>query len=99
MEHLALGKHILVEETNQDKMSEGGIYLADGTTQADSMRCRVVSVSEELVRANSEKGLIFPIEVGSVIYKAYHIGTPITTKDNKKLWAVHVDNLLSVEIE
>lgn len=100
MKHLAIGNHILVEEIKKDKLSAGGIYLSDGTVSADSMRCVVISISEQILENREQRGNshCYPVNVGDVIYKAFHIGTPITTEDGKKIWALHKDNILSVEV-
>lgn len=100
MKHLAIGNHILVEEVKKDKLTDGGIYIGSGTVSADSMRCVVISVSEQILESREMRGNkhYFPVKIGDVIYKAFHIGTPITTVDGKKIWALHVDNILSVEV-
>ena len=98
MEHLALGKYILVELASDEKVSKGGILLPDDQVQADCRRSRIVSVSEDLIEMYSHKNHDFPLKVGDIVYHAFHIGTPITTYDDKKLTAVHIDNVLSVEI-
>lgn len=100
MKHLAVGNHILVEEVNKENLTEGGIYVGAGTVSADSMRCVVISVSEQILETREQRGNnhCYPVSVGDVIYKAFHIGTPITTVDGKKIWALHVDNILSVEV-
>lgn len=98
MEHLAHGRYILVELAQDEKLSKGGILLTDGQPLADSKRSRVVSVSEELIREFSEKGSKYPIKVGDIIYHSFHSGFPMTTFDEKKLTALNIDNVLSVEI-
>lgn len=98
MEHLALGKYILVELASDEKVSKGGILLPDDQVQANCKRSRVVSVSEDLLEMYSQKNRKFPLKVGDIVYHAFHIGTPLTTHDDKKLTAIHIDNVLSVEI-
>lgn len=100
MEHLAVGNHILVEEFNNEGKSDGGIIIPEGTVSASSMRCQVVSVSENIMAEREMRGhnMQYPVSVGDTIYKAYHIGTLINTKDGRKLWALHIDNVLSVEV-
>lgn len=98
MEHVALGKNILVEDVTDEKLSEGGIILPDGQSVADSKRSRVVSVSESLERMFVENSHAYPINIGDIVYHAYHIGTPITTHDGRKLRAIHYDNVLSIEV-
>lgn len=98
MEHLALGKHILVQLASDEKVSKGGILLPDDQVRADCKRSRVVSISEDLLEAYSLRNRKFPLKVGDIVYHAFHIGTPITTQDDRKLTAIHIDNVLSVEI-
>lgn len=98
MEHLALGKYILVELASEAKVSKGGILLPDDQVQADCKRSRVVSVSEDLLESWSHSNREFRLGIGDIVYHAFHIGTPITTQDDRKLTAIHIDNVLSVEL-
>ena len=98
MGHLALGNFILVEAADNEKVSKGGRIL-ECKAQADVKRSRIVSISEQLLQKFSENKHKRNLEVGDIIYHAYHIGTPMTTHDEKSLTALHIDNVLSVEIE
>lgn len=99
MQHLALGNFILVEPAEDEKKSKGGLILTDGKVQADSKRSRIVSISEQLLERFSNNGYGRNLDVGDIVYHAYHIGTPMTTHDDKKLTAIHIENILSVEID
>lgn len=98
MKHLALGNHILVESAEDEKLSKGGLIL-ESKVSCDVKRSRIVSISEQLRERFSHTNHNRPIRVGDIVYHAYHIGTPMTTHDDKKLTALHIDNVLSVEVE
>ncbi|QQV88719.1 hypothetical protein Liucustia_19 [Acinetobacter phage Liucustia] len=98
MEHIAHGNYILVEDIDNEQVTDGGIVLATGVVKQEiSKRSRVVSVSEKLERQFEEMGYKLPIKNGDVIYRRYFSGNVIKTRDNKTLNALHIDDVLSKE--
>ncbi|AYD82411.1 co-chaperonin GroES [Acinetobacter phage vB_AbaM_B09_Aci05] len=98
MEHIAHGNYILVEDIDNEQVTDGGIVLATGVVKQEiSKRSRVVSVSEKLERQFKEMGYKHSIKNGDVIYRRYFSGNEIKTRDNKTLNALHIDDVLSKE--
>lgn len=101
MEHLALGKHILVKEVvNEENKTDGGIVLPNdiSSVSATSKRSVVVSISEELLESQGHTNHFQGLKVGDYVYHAYHSGVYINTKDKQKLISLHIDCVLAKEV-
>lgn len=100
MEHLAHGNFILVEDTENEQVTAGGIVLpTDAKEQESSKRSVVVSVSEKLDRQFEDMDYRFKVKVGDIVYRRYFSGNQIKTKDGRDLVALHIDDVLSKEVE
>lgn len=100
MQHLAHGNFILVEDVDNEQVSEGGIVFATGAkAQEVSKRSKVISVSEKLDRQFEDIGYRFRLKEGDIIYRRYFSGNEIKTKDNRDIVALHIDDVLSIELK
>ena len=98
MEHIAHGNYILVEDIDNEQVTDGGIVLATGVkTQDISKRSKIVSISEKLERQFEDMGHKFPLKNGDIIYRRYYSGNEIKARDNKTMYALHIDDVLSKE--
>ena len=99
MEHLAHGNYILVEDTENEQVTAGGIVLpTDAKEQESSKRSVVISISEQLDQRFEMTDGRYRLKNGDIIYRRYFSGTQIKTKDGRKLFALRIDDVLSKEI-
>ncbi|CAL1777683.1 co-chaperonin GroES [Acinetobacter phage vB_AbaM_KissB] len=99
MQHLAHGNFILVEDTENESVTDGGIVLAKGAKEQESTkRSKIISISEQLLQRFESMNHKFPLKEGDFIYRRYFSGTMVMTKDDKTYYALHIDDVLSKEI-